>query len=117
TTLVPKLLEAGLKVVDLSGDYRLKNSETYKKWYHLDSGNEGVLEQAVYGLTEWVSTDLTTTQFVSNPGCFPTAVLLGLAPLVKHDVIDEKSIIIDAKTGVSGAGRGVSAATHFSETN
>lgn len=115
--LVPELLDAGLKVIDLSGDYRLKNSETYEKWYKLDGGNKEVLEQTVYGLTEWLETDLEQTQFVSNPGCFPTAVLLGLAPLTKNNLIDEKSIIIDAKTGVSGAGRSATAATHFPETN
>ena len=117
TKLVPELLKAGLKVIDLSGDYRLKNSETYEEWYKLVPGNEEVLDKAVYGLTEWLDEDVTTTQLISNPGCFPTAVLLGLAPVVKNHLIDEKSIIIDAKTGVSGAGRGLSAATHFSETN
>lgn len=115
--LVPELLNAGLKVVDLSGDYRLKNSETYEEWYKLESGNKEVLDQTIYGLTEWVEADIEQTQFISNPGCFPTAVLLGLAPLVKHNLIDEKSIIIDAKTGVSGAGRSASASTHFPETN
>src|SRR5690625_1110911 len=115
--LVPELLHAGLKVVDLSGDYRLKNSETYEEWYKLEAGNKDVLDQTVYGLTEWLETDLQQSQFVSNPGCFPTATLLGLAPLAKHDLIDEKSIIIDAKTGVSGAGRSATAATHFPETN
>ena len=115
--LVPQLLKAGLKVIDLSGDYRLKNSEAYEAWYKLESGNKEVLEKTVYGLTEWLETDLEEIQFVSNPGCFPTAILLGLAPLVKHDLIDEKSIIIDAKTGVSGAGRSATTATHFPETN
>src|SRR5699024_12075597 len=115
--LVPQLLQAGLKVIDLSGDYRLKNSEAYEKWYKLESGNEEVIEKTVYGLTEWLETDLAQTQFVSNPGCFPTAVLLGLAPLAINHLIDENSIIIDAKTGVSGAGRSASAATHFPETN
>jgi len=115
--LVPELLEAGLKVIDLSGDYRLKNSEAYKEWYKLEAGNKEVLEQTVYGLTEWLETDVEQTKFISNPGCFPTAVLLGLAPLAINDLIDEKSIIIDAKTGVSGAGRSATAATHFPETN
>lgn len=115
--LVPELLKHNLKVIDLSGDYRLQNQADYKKWYKLEPGDQDILKEAVYGLTEWVETDLTQVQFVSNPGCFPTAVLLGLAPLVKNECIDAKSIIIDAKTGVSGAGRGLSAATHFSETN
>src|SRR5690625_1797447 len=117
STLVPELVEQGLKVIDLSGDYRLKNSDDYEKWYKLDLVNEQILDQAIYGLTEWLETDLDDAQVISNPGCFPTAVLLGLAPLVKNDIIDETSIIIDAKTGVSGAGRNASSATHFSETN
>src|SRR5690625_3621382 len=117
STLVPELLQAGLRVIDLSGDYRLKNRETYRKWYNLEPGVENVLDQAIYGLTEWVDQDLTDVQLISNPGCFPTAVLLGLAPLVKNNYIDENSIIIDAKTGVSGAGRSASAVTHFPEAN
>lgn len=115
--IVPELLKAGLKVIDLSGDYRLKNSETYETWYKLSSGSKEVLDQTIYGLTEWLEEDLKEAQFVSNPGCFPTAVLLGLAPLVQNDLIDEKSIIIDAKTGVSGAGRSATANTHFPETS
>jgi len=117
TELVPQLLQAGVKVIDLSGDYRLKDSTTYRDWYHLEPGNEAVLNEAVYGLTEWLETDLMDTRFVANPGCFPTAVLLGLAPLVKQHLIEEQSIIIDAKTGVSGAGRTPSKTTHFPETN
>lgn len=115
--IVPKLLTAGLKVIDLSGDYRLKNREKYEEWYKLPAGNKETLDQAVYGLTELLDEDLSNSKFISNPGCFPTAVLLGLAPLIKHHKIEEKSVIIDAKTGVSGAGRGSSAATHYSETN
>lgn len=115
--LVPDLLAAGLRVIDLSGDYRLKDTASYEQWYKLPAVDEGVLKEAVYGLTEWVEEDLKDARFISNPGCFPTAVLLGLAPLMQTNMIDEKSIIIDAKTGVSGAGRGASAATHFSETN
>lgn len=117
STLTPKLLQAGVRVIDLSGDFRLKNRETYEQWYNLEPGSAEVLNQAVYGLTEWVEQDLSETQLVANPGCFPTAVLLGLAPLVQHKLIEEQSIIIDAKTGVSGAGRGASTATHFPEIN
>src|SRR5699024_2581278 len=72
-------------------------------------------EQATYGLTEWM--DEVDVPFISNPGCFPTTVLLGLAPLVQKELIDENMIIIDAKTGVRGAGKGASQATHFPETN
>lgn len=117
TKLVPELLDQGLKVIDLSGDFRLKNRSDYEIWYKKEAAAQHWLDEAVYGLTEWLETDLTETRLVSNPGCYPTAVLLGLAPLVKNGLIDEKSIIIDAKTGVSGAGRNLSLATHFSEVN
>lgn len=117
TELVPALLDEGLRVIDISGDYRLKNIKQYEEWYQLSPAPEHIVEEAVYGLSEWVEADLTTTQLVANPGCFPTAVLLGLAPLIQHQIIEEDSIIIDAKTGVSGAGRKASPTTHFSETN
>lgn len=118
TKLIPEFMKYNIKIVDLSGDFRLKNRENYEKWYGLDAADQETLDQAVYGLTEWVEGDqLKNTKLLSNPGCFPTAVLLGLAPLVKENIIDEHSIIIDAKTGVSGAGRGTSMVTHFSETN
>lgn len=115
--LVPELLNKGLKVIDLSGDYRLKDPTAYEKWYKKDAGDEHWLRGAVYGLTEWLEEDISDTKLISNPGCFATATLLGLAPLVKNKVIDNHSIIIDAKTGVTGAGRNASLATHFSETN
>ncbi|WP_404452250.1 N-acetyl-gamma-glutamyl-phosphate reductase [Virgibacillus necropolis] len=115
--LVPELLNKGLKVIDLSGDYRLKDTTVYKEWYKKDAGDEHWLSGAVYGLTEWLEEDISDTKLISNPGCFATATLLGLAPLVKNKVIDNHSIIIDAKTGVTGAGRNASAMTHFSETN
>lgn len=117
STLVPKLLKHDVKVIDISGDFRLKDREKYEEWYQLEAGGEEVLDQAVYGLTEWVKEDLSIKKFVSNPGCFPTAVLLGLAPLLKENMVRENSIIIDAKTGVSGAGKSASANTHFPETN
>lgn len=117
SALAPECLQAGLKVIDLSGDYRLKDSQTYQEWYGLEFGDESLIEEAVYGLTEWVDESMKDKRFISNPGCFPTAVLLGLAPLVKGNRVREDSIIIDAKTGVSGAGKSPSAATHFPETN
>ena len=104
-----------MKVIDLSGDYRIANQEVYKKWYGIEAADEALLHSRVYGLTEWA--DVSEASLIANPGCYPTAVLLGLAPLVKENIIDEKSIVIDAKTGVSGAGKGISQATHFSETN
>src|SRR5699024_1161216 len=112
--LAPEFLNNGVKVIDLSGDFRVTNQQEYEKWYGIEAADKKLLDAAVYGLTEWVDVDVSETALLSNPGCYPTAVLLGLAPLVKEKFIDVNSIIIDAKTGVSGAGKGVSAATHFS---
>src|SRR5690625_1634188 len=110
-------MNAGVKVIDISVYDRRKATQTDEKWYNKQSGNMHWLNEAVYGLTEWLETDLQAARLIANPGCFPTAVLLGLAPLIKNNMIDEHSIIIDAKTGVSGAGRNASQTTHFSEMN
>ncbi|RBW71050.1 N-acetyl-gamma-glutamyl-phosphate reductase [Bacillus taeanensis] len=116
--VVPQLLEAGCKVVDLSGDFRLLNTGDYEKWYKKEAAPLQWLENAVYGLTEWVNREkLQNTQLVANPGCYPTATLLGLAPLVKNSLVDPKSIIVDAKSAVSGAGRTPNLVTHFAEMN
>ncbi|WP_099156866.1 N-acetyl-gamma-glutamyl-phosphate reductase [Virgibacillus ndiopensis] len=115
--LVPKLMNKGLKVIDLSGDYRLKDTSVYTKWYKKEAGDEYWLQEAVYGLTEWIEEDIAEKKLIANPGCYPTAVLLGLAPLVKNNLIDPSSIIIDAKSGVTGAGRNASTITHYPEMN
>lgn len=115
--LAPQLLDKGVKVIDLSGDYRIINQDVYEKWYGIEAADRHLLNKAVYGLTEWIDVDLSDKDLISNPGCYPTSALLGLAPLVQEKLVDEESIVIDAKTGVSGAGKGLSAATHFSETN
>ena len=115
--LVPQLLAVGLKVIDLSGDFRLKDPNEYVQWYKHDPADPAVLEQAVYGLCEWYGNDVLGKDFISNPGCFATAALLGLAPALQAGWLEPDSIIIDAKSGVSGAGRGASLNTHFSELN
>src|SRR5690625_3700603 len=115
--LAPDFLAEGVKVIDLSGDFRITDRQVYEKWYGIEAADQDLLNQAVYGLTEWIDEEITEANLISNPVCNPTSILLGLAPLVKNKLIDETSIIIDAKTGVSGAGKGLSAATHFSETN
>lgn len=115
--LAPQFLEKGVKVIDISGDFRIKNKEIYEKWYGIEAAEETYLLEAVYGLSEWIEEDLTNVNLISNPGCFPTSALLGLAPLVRENIVEEHTIIVDAKTGVSGAGKGLSPATHFSETN
>ncbi|ALX48452.1 N-acetyl-gamma-glutamyl-phosphate reductase [Lentibacillus amyloliquefaciens] len=115
--LVPELVNAGSRVIDLSGDFRLKDTKQYEQWYNKKAPDEAILENAVYGLTEWLEEDITEAQLISNPGCYPTAALLGLAPLLKQNIADPESIIIDAKTGVSGAGKKATPVTHFTEMN
>lgn len=114
--LVPTLLEKGVRIIDLSGDFRIQNGKAFQQFYGMPAGPETVRQHAVYGLTEWMRTK-KETRLIANPGCFPTVALLGLAPLVKEEVVDPTSIIIDAKTGVSGAGRSASASTHYPTAN
>ncbi|MFC4777798.1 N-acetyl-gamma-glutamyl-phosphate reductase [Paenibacillus sp. GCM10023252] len=114
--LAPQLLAAGLKVIDLSGDYRLTAAD-YEQWYRKQSPEQEYLDQAVFGLSEVYGDKVLGAELISNPGCYPTATLLGLVPAVKEGWIDPNSIIIDAKSGISGAGRGASLGTHYSELN
>ncbi len=115
--IAPQFLEAGLKVIDLSGDFRLKSPELYEQWYKKPAADQEYLDQAVFGLSEIYGDNVKGASFISNPGCYPTATLLGLVPAIKKGMIDPTSIIIDAKSGVSGAGRGASLGTHYSELN
>lgn len=116
--LAPRLLEAGCKVIDLSGDFRLKNPQLYEKWYGKKAAPQKWIDDAIYSLPEINRSDLRgEVNFISNPGCYPTATLLGLAPLAKGKVLAEGSVIIDAKSGVSGAGQSPSIATLYSELN
>ncbi len=108
---VAGLRERGVKVVDLSADFRLRELETYERWYGAHPAPE-LLEAAVYGLPELGYREaIADADVVANPGCFPTATLLGLAPLARAGLI--KDVVIDAKTGVSGAGRAATEETHF----
>jgi N-acetyl-gamma-glutamyl-phosphate reductase len=117
TELVPKLLQAGLKVIDLSGDFRLKSPSEYELWYKHKPAEQQWLDKAVYGLTEVYDELLAGVEFISNPGCYPTATTLGLIPLVKKGLVDLSSMIVDAKSGVSGAGRGLNLTVHYAEIN
>lgn len=112
--LVPPLLAAGLRVVDLSADFRFRRQEVYEAWYQPHSAPE-LLAEAVYGLPELYREDLRTARLVGNPGCYPTCVILGLAPLVKEGLVQTDSLIADCKSGVSGAGRGASLTTSYCE--
>ncbi|WP_226670635.1 N-acetyl-gamma-glutamyl-phosphate reductase [Metabacillus litoralis] len=115
--LSPQFIDSDVKIIDLSGDLRLKQKSVYEQWYKRECVEEEILEGAVYGLSELNKLDIAKAHLLANPGCFPTATILGLAPVVKQKLIDEKSIIVDAKTGVSGAGRNASPGTHYSEVN
>jgi N-acetyl-gamma-glutamyl-phosphate reductase len=115
--LSPKLLAAGLKVVDLSGDFRIKSPELYEQWYKRKSASEADLARAIYGLCEVFGNEMQGVDLISNPGCYATATLLGLVPAVKAGWIDPATIIVDAKSGISGAGRGINLGVHYSEVN
>ncbi|ERN52696.1 N-acetyl-gamma-glutamyl-phosphate reductase [Alkalihalophilus marmarensis] len=115
--LTALLAQYGAQVIDLSGDLRLEDPDTYTAWYKRPSASSNLLNQAVYGLSEWNQAQIKEADIIANPGCYPTAILLGLAPLIKEGLIDPNSIIIDAKSGTSGAGRTPSLMTHFSEMN
>lgn len=117
TSLVPGFLDAGLKVIDLAGDFRLTSPEVYERWYKHPAPDVTYLQKAVYGLSEVFGQDVQGADFVTNPGCYPTAALLGLIPAIHAGWIDSETLIIDGKSGVSGAGRGVSLGVHYSETN
>jgi len=110
------LLDRGIKVVDISADFRLKEANEYRRWYGFTHPAPQLLKQAVYGLTELYRSQVAPAQLVANPGCYPTGAILALAPAVKAGLI-EPDIIIDSKSGVSGAGRTVSLPTHFAEAN
>ncbi len=102
---VPALLDAGVKVVDLAADFRLKDPAIWEEWYGIPHACPELLQEAVYGLPELNREAISQARLVANPGCYPTATTLGLLPLLQHQLIDVDHIIADAKSGVSGAGR------------
>ncbi len=108
--VVAELRSRGVKVLDLSADFRLRDLQTYEDWY-VPHGAPELLEEAVYGLPELYREQIAGAELVANPGCYPTAAILALAPLARAGVIDD--VVIDAKSGVSGAGRGATEKTHF----
>ena len=110
------LLEQGIKVVDISADFRLKDASEYERWYGFSHPAPQLLAQAVYGLTELYRSKVSSAQLVANPGCYPTGAILALAPAAKANLL-QPNIIIDSKSGVSGAGRTLNLSTHFSEAN
>ena len=115
-TVAPFFLKAGKKVIDLSADFRLHDVATYEKWYSRHTARN-IIKESVYGMPELYGDEIAKARLVANPGCYPTSVILGLAPLLKAKLIDDCSIIADSKSGVSGAGREPQVGTLFCEVD
>lgn len=112
------LLEANVKIIDLAADFRLQDTDVFEKWYKMPHSCPDILKKAVYGIPELYRTQIKSAQVIGNPGCYPTTVLLGLAPLLEQSLIDYSApIIADSKSGVSGAGRKAEVATLFAEAS
>jgi N-acetyl-gamma-glutamyl-phosphate reductase len=107
----------GKTVIDLSADYRLRNAKTYEVWYKVPHRFQVTLERAVYGLPEIYRDRIKRAKLVANPGCYPTGAILGLLPALKHALIDSASIVIDSKSGASGAGRKADISVSYCEVN
>ncbi len=105
------------RVIDLGADFRLKDVGTYEKWYQTEHGNKTLIADATYGLTEWNEEAIAKSNLIANPGCYATASSLVLLPLLAEGIIDPSSIIVDAKSGVSGSGRTATQAVHYNECN
>ncbi|MEK6726578.1 MAG: N-acetyl-gamma-glutamyl-phosphate reductase [Deltaproteobacteria bacterium] len=114
--VVPHFLKAGKKVIDLSADFRIKDASTYGAWYEEHKAPE-LLKEAAYGLPELHREEIKRARLIANPGCYPTSAVLALAPLLKNGLIAPETIVIDSKSGVSGAGRSATLDTHFPEAN
>ena len=113
--VIPKLLEQGVKVIDLSGDYRYDDVKVYEEWYKEPHSSPELLKESVYGLCELHREKIKTARLIGNPGCYTTCSILGAVPLLARGVGETKNIIIDAKSGVTGAGRGIALPYHFCE--
>lgn len=113
-SIVPPLIDNGKKVVDLSADYRIRDIAVYEQWYQNHTSSE-LIHETVYGLPELYRDQIVQARLVANPGCYPTSVILGLAPLLREKLIDTSTLIIDSKSGTSGAGRSASLATLYCE--
>lgn len=114
---VHQLVDCGVRVVDFSADFRLSSVEVYEQWYKVDHPWPGRVGNTVYGMPEFFADQIHQADVVANPGCYPTSAILPLAPLVKNGLVDPGDIIIDSKSGVSGAGRSAKVAMLYCETN
>ena len=114
----PGLVKAGVKVIDLAADFRLQDTSVFEKWYKMPHSCADILKDAVYGIPELYRDKIKSAKVIGNPGCYPTTVLLGLAPLLEQGLVDFSApIIADSKSGVSGAGRKAEVATLFAEAS
>lgn len=111
----PALLEKGTKVVDLSADFRIKDVSVWEQWYGMEHSSPSLVADAAYGLPETNREQIKSAQLVANPGCYPTTVQLGFLPLLEAGIVDCDSLIADAKSGITGAGRGAAVATLLAE--
>ncbi len=114
---VPLFTKRGIKVIDFSADYRFRDKSIYEKWYKAQHTDSAGIETAVYGLPELFREEIKKTNLVGNPGCYTTATILALAPLLTHGIVYPDDIIVDAKSGISGRGREPREDTHYCECN
>lgn len=115
--IVPDLIKRGKRIIDLSADFRLKNPVLYRKWYHFEHKERKLLKEAVYGLPEIYREKIKKAKLVANPGCYPTSIILAVLPLVKNGLLKEDTIIVDSKSGTTGAGRTLKQDLLFNEVN
>ena len=116
-SLVPLFLDGGTRVVDFSADYRLNDPEVFATWYNQKHADPGRLGKVVYGLPELFRDQILGARLVANPGCYPTSAILALAPLLKARLIEPRGIVVDSKSGVTGAGRTPKLISHYPECN
>lgn len=116
-SVIPAILDGGSRVVDFSADYRLNDADVYAQWYGQKHADPQRVGKVAYGLPELFRDQIPPSTLVANPGCYPTSAILALSPLLKAGVIDPKTIIVDSKSGVSGAGRTPKLTTHYPECN
>ncbi|GAB1577531.1 N-acetyl-gamma-glutamyl-phosphate reductase [Bordetella petrii] len=112
-----ELLAAGTRIIDLAADFRLQDTATFERWYKMPHSCPDILAESVYGLVELNREAVAKARVIGNPGCYPTTVLLGLAPLLENGLVDTQTLIADCKSGVSGAGRKAEVGTLFSEAS
>jgi N-acetyl-gamma-glutamyl-phosphate reductase len=115
--LVPAMLSAGKRVIDLGGDFRLQDTSLYERYYKRTHSASAILQQSVYGLPEWNYAQIKSASLIANPGCYPTSAILPLAPLLTEGIIEPKGIAVSSLSGVSGAGRSASVEMSFAEVN